>query len=154
MPLVFNGIDIFLYCACALQLSYTFAKACQNWHRDCWYSKELSKSLLGIVNILKLVRDWKKIVKMVDKDSPYTQGFLIAITLQIDVIIGWSNLGFMSFWPMISRNTLLIVIKSWTYFSDITFEVPKGIIGGRAVVKFENKVFSWFFRFQPFFFQS
>ena len=45
-------------------------------------------SLLGIVNILKLVRDCKKIVKMVYKDSPYTQGFLIAITFQIDAIIG------------------------------------------------------------------
>ena len=82
---------------------------------------------------------------MVYKDSPYTQGFLIAITFQIDVIIGWRNLGFMSFWPMISRNTLLIVIKSWTYFSDITFEVLEEIIGGPAIVKFENKVLSWIY---------
>ena len=70
----------------------------------------------------------------------YTQGFLTAITLQIDVTIGWSNLGFVLFWPIISINTLLIVIRSWTNIFDITLEVQEEIIGGASVVKFQNKV--------------
>ena len=41
---------------------------------------------------------------------------------------------------MISSNTLHIVIKSWTDILDIAFEVPEEIIGGAAVVKFQNKV--------------
>ena len=41
-------------------------------------------------------------------------------TLHIDATISWSNLGFVSFWPMISSNTLHIVIKSWTDILDIT----------------------------------
>ena len=69
-----------------------------------------------------------------------TQGFLTVITLQIDATIGWSNLGFISFWPIISSNTLHIVIKSWTDILDITLEVSEKIIGGAAVVKFQNKV--------------
>ena len=66
-------------------------------------------------------------IKLVIKniiDKYATQGFLTAITLQIDATIGWSNLGFISFWPIISSNTLLIVIKSWTDILGITFEVP------------------------------
>ena len=70
----------------------------------------------------------------------FTQGFLTAITLQIDVTIGWSNLGFVLFWPIISINTLLIVIRSWTNIFDITLEVQEEIIGGASVVKFQNKV--------------
>ena len=69
-----------------------------------------------------------------------TQGFLTVVTLQIDATIGWSNLGFVSFWPIISINTLHIVIKSWKDILDITLEVPQKIIGGAAVVKFQNKV--------------
>ena len=69
-----------------------------------------------------------------------TQGFLTAKTLQIDVTIGWSNLGFVLFWPIISINTLLIVIRSWTNIFDITLEVQEEIIGGASVVKFQNKV--------------
>ena len=69
-----------------------------------------------------------------------TQGFLTAITLQIDATIGWSDLGFLSFWPLISSNTLHIVIKPWTDILDVTLEVPEEIIGGAAVVKFQNKV--------------
>ena len=69
-----------------------------------------------------------------------TQGFLTVVTLQIDATIGWSNLGFVSFWPIISINTLHIVIRSWTDILDITFEVPEKIIGGAAVVRFQNKV--------------
>ena len=69
-----------------------------------------------------------------------TQGFLTVITLQIDATIGWSNLEFISFWPIIDSNTLLLVIKSWTDILDITLEVPEEIIGGAAVVKFQNKV--------------
>ena len=69
-----------------------------------------------------------------------TQGFLTVITLQIDATIGWSNLGFISFWPIISSNTLHIVIKSWTDILDVTLEVSEKIIGGAAVVKFQNKV--------------
>ena len=68
------------------------------------------------------------------------EGFLIIMTLQIDATIGWSNLGFISFWPIISSNTLHIVIKSWTDILDITLEVSEKIIGGAAVVKFQNKV--------------
>ena len=71
----------------------------------------------------------------------YIQGLMTAstaTTLQIDV--GWSNLGFMSFWPIISTNTLLIVIKSWTDILGITLEVPVEIMGAPAVVKFQNKV--------------
>ena len=41
---------------------------------------------------------------------------------------------------MISSNTLHIVIKSWTDILDITVEVSEKIIGGAAVVKFQNKV--------------
>ena len=66
----------------------------------------------------------------------FTQGFLTAITLQIDAAIGWSNLGFITFWPIISSNTLHIVIKSWTDILDITLEVSEKIIGGATVVKF------------------
>ena len=69
-----------------------------------------------------------------------TQGFSTVITLQIDATIGWSNLGFISFWPIINSNTLHIVIKSWTDILDITLEVSKKNIGGSAVVKFQNKV--------------
>ena len=69
-----------------------------------------------------------------------TQGFLTVITLQIDTTIGWSNLGFISFQQIISSNTQLIVIKSWTDILDITLEVSEKIIGGAAVVKFQNKV--------------
>ena len=69
-----------------------------------------------------------------------TQGFLTVITLQIDPTIGWSNLGFISFWPISSSNTPDIVIKSWTDILGITIEVHVEIIGGAAVVKFQNKV--------------
>ena len=69
-----------------------------------------------------------------------TQGFLTATTLQIDATIGWSDLGILSFWPMISNYTLIVVIKSWKNILDITLEVPEEIIGGAAVVKFQNKV--------------
>ena len=69
-----------------------------------------------------------------------TQGFLTVITLQIDATIGWSNLEFILFWPIFDSNTLLLVIKSWTDILDITLEVPEEIIGGAAVVKFQNKV--------------
>ena len=72
-----------------------------------------------------------------------TQGFLTAITLQIDATIGWSDLGFLSFWPLISSNTLHIVIKPWTDILDVTLEVPEEIIGGAAVVEFQNKVQNW-----------
>ena len=72
--------------------------------------------------------------------APVTQGFLTIISLQIDTTIGWSNLGFISFWQIVSSNTLHIVIKSWTDILDITLEVPEKIIGGAAVVKFQNKV--------------
>ena len=65
-----------------------------------------------------------------------TQGFLIVITLQIDATIGWGNLGFISFLPIISSNTLHIVIKSWTDILDITLEVSEKIMGDAAVVKF------------------
>ena len=41
---------------------------------------------------------------------------------------------------MISSNTLFNVIKSWKDILDITFKVPEKIIGGNAVVKFQNKV--------------
>ena len=69
-----------------------------------------------------------------------TQGFLTVITLQIGATIGWSNLGFISFWPIISSNTLPIVIKSWTDILGITLEVQEEIIGGAAVVEFQNKM--------------
>ena len=62
------------------------------------------------------------------------------MTLQIDATIGWSNLGFISFWPISNSNTPPIVIKSWTEILGITLEVPVEIIGGAAVVKFQNKV--------------
>ena len=74
------------------------------------------------------------------KGNKYTQGFLTAITLQIDPTIDWSNLGFISFWPIISINTLHNVIKSWTDILDISLEVQEGIVGGAAVIKFQNKV--------------
>ena len=67
-----------------------------------------------------------------------TQGFLTAITLQIDTTIGWGNLGFISFWPIISINTLLIIIKSWKNILDITFEVLEEIIWGAAVDVFHS----------------
>ena len=41
---------------------------------------------------------------------------------------------------MIKGNILHIVIKSWTDVLDITLEVPEEIIGGAAVVEFQNKV--------------
>ena len=41
---------------------------------------------------------------------------------------------------MISGNTLLIVIKSWTNILDITLEVQEEIIGGAAVDKFQKKL--------------
>ena len=41
---------------------------------------------------------------------------------------------------MISRNTLHVVIKSWTDVLDITLGVLEEIIEGAAVVKFQNKV--------------
>ena len=41
---------------------------------------------------------------------------------------------------MIGSNTLHIVIKPWTDILDITLEVPEEIIGGTAVVEFQNKV--------------
>ena len=69
-----------------------------------------------------------------------TPGFLTAIAFQIDATIGWSNLGFISLWPIISSSILLVVIKSWKNILDITLEVIDEIIGGPAVVKFKNKV--------------
>ena len=71
---------------------------------------------------------------------PNTQGLLTVITFQIDATISWSNLGFLSFWPMIRSDTLHIVIKSLTDILDITLEVSEKIIGGAAVVEFQNKV--------------
>ena len=68
-----------------------------------------------------------------------TQGFLTAIALQIDATIYWSKLWCISFWPMISSNTLLIAIKSWSNILDMTLEVSEEIIGGATVVKFQNK---------------
>ena len=65
---------------------------------------------------------------------------MTAITLQIDATIGLSNLGVISFWPIISSNTLLIAIKSWTKISDITLKVQEEIIGGAAIVQFQNKL--------------
>ena len=41
---------------------------------------------------------------------------------------------------IIGSNTQHIVIKSWTNILGITLEVPVEIIGGAAVVKFQNKV--------------
>ena len=69
-----------------------------------------------------------------------TQGFLTAMTLQIDAPTGWSDLGFSSYWPLMSSSTLHILIKSWTDILDITMEVQEEIKGGAAVVKFQNKV--------------
>ena len=50
-----------------------------------------------------------------NSNGKLTQGFLTVITLQIDATIGWSNLEIVSFWSIISSNTLHIVIKSWLW---------------------------------------
>ena len=49
-------------------------------------------------------------------------GFLTAITLQIDVPIGWSNLGFISFLPIISINTHGLLYFLWINHSFPNFE--------------------------------
>ena len=69
-----------------------------------------------------------------------TQGFLTAITSKIDTKISWSNVGLISFWPIIINNTLLIAIKSWRNILDANLEVQEEIIGAAAVVRFQNKV--------------
>ena len=65
---------------------------------------------------------------------------ITANLLQINATNGWSNLGFVSYWPISNSNTPPIVIKSWTDILDNTLEVPEEIIRGVAVVKFQNKV--------------
>ena len=79
------------------------------------------KGLLGDYMVAKLLLK-SHIFKA--HHSNNTQGFLTVLTLQIDATIDWSNLGFISFWSIISNNTVFIVIKSWTDILGITFEVP------------------------------
>ena len=40
---------------------------------------------------------------------------------------------------------ICIVIKPWTEILDFTLEVPEEIIGGTAVIKFQNKVQNWIY---------
>ena len=104
----------------------------QGWnYNSAWRQQGRLKIL---TQSLKL-KDWQ-----LTTDDYCTQVFLTVITLQIGETIGCTNLGIISFWPIISSNMLHIVIKSLTYFSDVSLEVQDEIIEGAAVVGFQNKV--------------
>ena len=69
----------------------------------------------------------------------FTQGFSSSNTFQLYDIIGWTNQAFKLFTPMICSDSIYTAIESKKDNPDIYLTLWKKIIGGAAVVKFQNK---------------